>query len=202
MLGKLSSVSEIIEQLKKRGVENWAVTEFVQGTRTRRWGVAWSWGDMRPRMDVARGIYHLPKHLLPFPSEASFSIPKSTIATVAGRVNDTVHSLDVQWKYRPQVSTGIGFAKENVWSRSARRRKQQQGTASSAPPPKQPTSEDEMDESSDEDDETEPALGFKLEIRQGEEANSTEVRCRWLKGVDHVLFESFCGMLKRQLTSS
>ena len=50
MLGKLSSVPDIIEQLKKRGVENWAVTEFVQGTRTRRWGVAWSWGDLRPRM--------------------------------------------------------------------------------------------------------------------------------------------------------
>ena len=50
MLGKLSSVSEVIEQVKKRGVGNWAVAEFVQGTRTRRWGVAWSWGDMRPRM--------------------------------------------------------------------------------------------------------------------------------------------------------
>ncbi|MCJ1439283.1 hypothetical protein MMC27_008675 [Xylographa pallens] len=198
MLGKLSSVSEVIEQLKKRGVENWAVTEFVQGTRTRRWGVAWSWGDMRPKMDVARGIYHLPKHLLPFPSETSFSIPKSTIDTVAGRVNDTVQSLDVQWKYRSQISTGVGFAKENVWSRAARRRKQQQGNAVS---PKQPTAEDEMDESSDEDDEIEPALGFKLEIRQGEEVDSTEVGCRWLKGFDHVLFESFCGMLKRQLTA-
>ncbi|MCJ1316847.1 hypothetical protein MMC15_002168 [Xylographa vitiligo] len=199
MLGKLSSVSEVIEQLKKRGVDNWAVTEFVQGTRTRRWGVAWSWGDMRPRMDVARGIYHLPKHLLPFPSETSFSIPKSTIDTVAGRVNDTVQPLDVQWQYRPQISTGIGFAKENVWSRSARRRKQQQGTAFSS---KKPTSEDTMGESSDEDDEPEPALGFKLEIRQDEEADNMEVRCRWLKGGDHVLFESFCGMLKRQITSS
>ena len=149
--------------------------------------------------DVARGIYHLPKHLLPFPSETSLSIPKSTIDTVARRVNDTVQSLDVQWKYRPQISTGVGFAKENVWSRAARRRKQQQGNAVS---PKQPTAEDEMDDSSDEDDEAGPALGFKLEIRQGEEADSTEVRCRWLKGVDHVLFESFCGMLKRQLTSS
>ena len=59
-----------------------------------------------------------------------------------------------------------------------------------------------MGESSDEDDEPEPALGFKLEIRQGEEAENTEVRCRWLKGGDHVLFESFCGMLKRQITSS
>jgi len=202
MLGKLSSVSEIVEQLKTRGVENWAVTEFVQGSKTRRWGVAWSWGDMRPRMDVARGIYHLPKHLLPFPSEVNFSIPKSTMDTIAGRVNKIVQSLDVQWQYRPQISTGIGFAKENVWSRSARRRKQQQDAASAAQPSKHPPSIDEMDVSSDKDDEKEPALGFKLEIRQGEEVSSTRITCRWLKGVDHVLFESFCGMLKRQLTSS
>ncbi len=50
MLGKLSSVSVIVEKLKGVGVSNWAVTEFVQGSKTRRWGVAWSWGDMRPRM--------------------------------------------------------------------------------------------------------------------------------------------------------
>ena len=155
--------------------------------------------DTNLLQDVARGLHHLPKHLLPFPSESSFSIPKSTIDTVAGRVNEIVQSLDVQWKYRTQISTGIGFAKENVWSRSARRRKQQQGTAPSS---MQPRSEDKMDESTDEDDEAELNFGFKLEIRQGQEVDSTEVRCRWLKGVDHVLFESFCGMLKRQLTAS
>lgn len=49
MLGKLSSVSEIVEKLKSVGVDNWAVTEFVQGQKTRRWAVAWSWGPMRPR---------------------------------------------------------------------------------------------------------------------------------------------------------
>ena len=50
MLGKLSSVSIVVEKLKEAGCGNWAVTEFVQGSRTRRWGVAWSWGDMRPSM--------------------------------------------------------------------------------------------------------------------------------------------------------
>ena len=50
MLGKYSSVSTIVETLKGKGVGNWAVKEFVQGGKTRRWGVAWSWGDMRPRM--------------------------------------------------------------------------------------------------------------------------------------------------------
>lgn len=50
MLGKFGSVGTMVEKLKERGISNWAVKEFVQGTRTRRWGVAWSWGDMRPSM--------------------------------------------------------------------------------------------------------------------------------------------------------
>lgn len=48
MLGKLSSVTTLIERLHTAGVKNWAVTEFVQGQKTRRWGIAWSWGWMRP----------------------------------------------------------------------------------------------------------------------------------------------------------
>jgi len=63
MLGKLGSVSVIVEKLKSIGVSNWAVTEFVQGNKTKRWGVAWSWSDLRPRMvsehlgRKARGIW-------------------------------------------------------------------------------------------------------------------------------------------------
>ena len=49
MLGKLSSVGTIVEKFKQAGVENYAVKEFVQGGKTRRWGIAWSWGGMRPR---------------------------------------------------------------------------------------------------------------------------------------------------------
>jgi len=48
MLGKLSSVSVIVEKLIEHGNNNYAVTEFIQGTKTRRWAVAWSWGDLRP----------------------------------------------------------------------------------------------------------------------------------------------------------
>lgn len=69
MLGKFSSVGTIVNALRDKGVDNYAVTEFVQGSKTRRWGVAWSFEDMRPRMDVARGVSSLPKALLPFPSE-------------------------------------------------------------------------------------------------------------------------------------
>jgi 23S rRNA (adenine1618-N6)-methyltransferase len=49
MLGKHSSVAVILERLRQaHNVQNWAATEFVQGNKTRRWAVAWSWRDLRP----------------------------------------------------------------------------------------------------------------------------------------------------------
>lgn len=69
MLGKLSSVATVVQKFRDNGIDNYAVTEFVQGSKTRRWGIAWSFEDMRPRASVARGLHSLPKSLLPFPSE-------------------------------------------------------------------------------------------------------------------------------------
>ena len=48
MLGKYSSVEIIIENLKAVGVHNWAVKDLIQGNKTRRWSVAWSWGSLKP----------------------------------------------------------------------------------------------------------------------------------------------------------
>lgn len=50
MLGKLSSVSIIIEKLIQYGINNYAVMEFIQGSKTKRWAIAWSFGDRRPKM--------------------------------------------------------------------------------------------------------------------------------------------------------
>ena len=52
MIGKFSSLSTIVGLIREAEIQNWAVTEFVQGIKTRRWGVAWSWGDLRPRMVI------------------------------------------------------------------------------------------------------------------------------------------------------
>ena len=69
MLGKFSSLGTVVRTLREKGIGNYAVTEFVQGSKTRRWGVAWSFEDLRPGMDVSRAVGSLPKTLLPFPSE-------------------------------------------------------------------------------------------------------------------------------------
>lgn len=69
MLGKFSSLPLLVQNLKERGVDNYAVTEFVQGSRTRRWGLAWSFGGLRAGVEAARGVGSLQKVLLPFPAE-------------------------------------------------------------------------------------------------------------------------------------
>lgn len=49
MLGKLSSAKAVLDLLKKHGVTNWAVGVVDTGAATKRWVVAWSFGDVRPR---------------------------------------------------------------------------------------------------------------------------------------------------------
>ncbi|KAL8669648.1 MAG: hypothetical protein Q9168_005774 [Polycauliona sp. 1 TL-2023] len=225
MLGKYSSLAVIIEELKKRGVVNWAVKEFVQGGKTRRWGVAWSWGMRRPRevcykpsytfnlyekrrifrrimtltditfggwekQDVARGVSNsIPKHLLPFPSQFRFELPTPSIDLAGSKICMLLQSLDLQWRYRAQISTGVGFARANVWSRAARRQ-QKRGAGGGE------TSAEKSDQDDDDEDVDEAALGFKIQLtREGE---AVAVSIRWLQGADCVLFESFCGMVKRQ----
>ena len=207
MLGKYSSVEIIVENLRGAGIDNWAVKDLVQGNKTRRWAIAWSWESMRPSQvsatflgedvvvhqltgvtkDAARDTSTLPKHLLPFPSESPFSV-ETSIENCSQRLNDTLHALELRWQYRPIMATGVGFANRNVWSRAARRKQQHS--------PTDPTNKDHA--MNDNDENGGPTLGFKIQLRKGHEAG-TEVMVRWLQGRDSVLFESFCGMVKRQL---
>ncbi|KAI9849376.1 MAG: hypothetical protein M1838_000181 [Thelocarpon superellum] len=198
MLGKLSSVYAMVPRLEEARVTNWAVTEFIQGSKTRRWAIAWSWGDLRPSMSVCRGIPGLPKHLLPFPSEYLFNLSPASIDACAQRLNTTMDALALRWRWKPSLCTGVGFAEQNVWSRSARRKHASPGRRSGVDGGAGGDGEDEDDED-DEDDETEPALGIKIQLRVGYQGSGVDVMIRWLKGRDSVIFESFCGMLKRKM---
>jgi 23S rRNA (adenine1618-N6)-methyltransferase len=194
MLGKFSSLAVLIQKLKDHGIGNYAVTEFVQGNKTRRWGIAWSHDDLRPSMNVARGVSSLPKAALPFPSEYAITVSTARISqseytkfgqfkgilapNLASNLNDTLSQLPMQWIWKAQILTGVGFTEKDVWSRSARR------LAAST-------------RRMDTDDDPEMTLGFKIHLRN--EDGNTKLIIRWLKGQDSVLFESFCGMVKRKL---
>ncbi|KAL8799908.1 MAG: hypothetical protein Q9200_007415, partial [Gallowayella weberi] len=147
--------------------------------------------------DIARGVStSIPKHLLPFPSEFIFHLPTASFTTVESKMNTLLESLDLRWRYRGPIATGVGFARANVWSRAARRRERKKGGERNAL-----ESSDGDDDEGEEEEEEEPALGFKIQLRMDKGSEGVGVMVRWLQGRESVLFESFCGMLKRQMVN-
>lgn len=85
--------------------------------------------------------------------------------------------------WKPRIQTGVGFSQKAVWSRAFRRQSERLSNT---------VAEDDEDVS----------FGFKIHLEQVIEFAKTTVTIRWLKGHDSVLFESFCGMVKRKLEES
>lgn len=190
MLGKLGSLQAIVEKLRQAGVRNWAVTCLQAGRKTKRWAVAWSFRDARPRNDVARHG-ELVKAVLPPVTANTIEVPAMDQAQAGRKVDEAVKGLEVRWQWRPLHSAGVMECRANVWSRSARRKKRFAGGEDEGTGEK--VAEREMEESSEDEDDV--ALAVKVTCEE------KKVEVRWLRGMDHVLFESFCGMLKRALQS-
>ena len=136
MLGKLSSVSVVVEKVREAGCDNWCVSQFVQG-ETRRWVVAWSWGGWRPEAKMVRGTDAVEKRFLCWGGEFGFEVKGRAggcegevgvgIAFVKGRVNEMMESIECKWRWRNDVSTGVAELDGDTWSRKARRRAIQMG---------------------------------------------------------------------------
>ena len=193
MLGKYSSVPEIIEAVREVGVGNYAVTEFVpgEGKKTRRWAVGWSFGAWRPEGEVARGLRSLEKRFLPVGGEVGFRVGGEKwegLGRVVEGVKGIMRDLGIELEEREGeggVWVAVGKVAENVWSRAARRRRQQGGASNDIPMEKE-----------------EPAMVFKITVGiavQDSGGTDMEVTIRWIMGTDSVLFESFCGMLRREI---
>lgn len=182
MLGKLASLQEVVARLQELGITNWAVT-VLSGAgsgagKTKRWAVAWSFGDYRPCKHVCRAE-GVEKSLLPFPPCCTIPIRAERTNDAMRTINESLEGLDLQWRWKQELQTGVGLASGNTWSRAARRKKMKQERGG-------------IDEDADDgDEELTVALAFKITIVTG------GVEVRWLRGRDHILFESFCGMVKR-----
>ncbi|CZT19704.1 uncharacterized protein RCC_05556 [Ramularia collo-cygni] len=190
MLSKLASLQQVVAALKEHGISNYAVTSLQPGQRTKRWAVAWSFGDMRPRNDISRHG-ELVQAVLPLPTAQTISTPMQDTIWAGKKVDETIKGLDVKWQWRSGSHMGVMEARENVWSRAARRKKKFQGEKIDD----QGSGESKDEMMVDESEEEEPvALAVKITCK------NEEVDVRWLRGHDHVVFSSFCGMLKRALT--
>ncbi|KAG6018786.1 hypothetical protein E4U41_003584 [Claviceps citrina] len=206
MFGFLSSLTAfVVETLGREGVRNYAVTEFLQGNKTRRWAIAWSFRPLRPAQSVARGTRAaLSRNILPPVSEVDvlvMDIPDSTdsIGRLASDMAAAIASLDlVSWEWDRATYEGVGRASDKVWARAWRRRKRRHAGLG-----------DERGGEGEEEEAEAAALpsstgvvvapasshfGFRLWIHVSPKKLS--VGCRWLEGFDATVFESFQGFLK------
>ena len=204
MLGKQSSLDVLVSRLRDRGVDNYAITAFVQGNRTRRWALGWSFGNRRPSLKASRGfepaagkrILPPPTELVVFEDDAS-AVDPSGLETL---LRNAMAALDlVSWKWDSSASRGVGFADGNVWSRAYRRKKERQPQ-----PPTDGGIEPRIDRSAGKvpADVQDCPFGFAIWIHR--EHNGTrnaegrvKVTVRWLQGRDYSLLESFTGMLRQ-----
>lgn len=105
---------------------------------------------------------------------------------MATTVDAELGALPLQWLWRKSLATGVGFAMQNVWSRQARRKLRNPDAMADQPPV----------------EESKAALGFRVQLqKEVSDDKGVKVIIRWIKGTDTVLFESFCGMLKRKIDS-
>ncbi|KAF2161122.1 hypothetical protein M409DRAFT_28452 [Zasmidium cellare ATCC 36951] len=177
MLSKLSSLQQIISLFKKNDITNFAVTSLHPGHRTKRWAVGWSFGDLRPRNDVARHG-ELVLSVLPLRSAWTVEVSGRERRGVGERVREVLEGLEgVRWAWSGVQDAGVLECWGNVWGRKARRRKVREGEGGG-----------------------ERVVGegpVKLAVKVM--CRDQEVEVRWLRGNDYTLYESFCGMMKRAM---
>ena len=184
MLSKMSSLQQIVAKLKQHNINNFAVTCLQAGHKTKRWAVAWCFHDVRPRNDVSRhgDLVHA---VLPPPTAQTIALPLMTAEMAGSRIDTALKDLDVRWQWRPAIATGVMEAKGNTWGRAARRKKKFGREA---------TEDGTSKEEGESEEEDSIAIAVKVVCKK------EEVEIRWLRGLDHIMFQSLCGFLKRALT--
>jgi len=198
MLGKQSSLEDLVNVLRGHGISNFAVTTFVQGTKTRRWALGWSFSTRRPSLYASRGsISSALKRILPPATEVSINIPATNshagvIPLLGKLICDTIAAMNLRsWVWEERCLRGVGFADGNVWSRAYRR-----GQAAKIALAEQNNTNSPLSL-------TLCPFGFSIIIHTGGRDDSPSGRptviLRWLQGIDESLFESFSGVIRRCL---
>ena len=190
MLGFLSSVTHLVGKLREHGISNFAVSEFVQGNKTRRWAIAWSFRPMRPAQDVARGTKAaMSKNILPATTEYATTVPMpESIQDFVDRLSGAIGVLDlISWGWDREALEGTGQAADKVWARAWRRRKKRETL---------------MQDAEKQEPQVEPTCAFGFRVKILVAMDHVSVSCRWLEGFDAVTFESFQGFLNAAAKSA
>ncbi|KKA26160.1 hypothetical protein TD95_003605 [Thielaviopsis punctulata] len=206
MFGKHASLEEFVGSLQSHGISNYAVTEFVQGARTRRVAVAWSFSGLRPAQKAARGVRAAVwKRLLPPSTEVAVYVEKTAAekaAMLVEALREAVWKLDLrkrEWDEKRVCWTGE--CGQNVWCRAYRRRKKRKAERKEREDQEREYGgpEKERGGQAKEKEVKDTAFGFQVWITAT--LDETKVTCRWVYGFDENTFTSFQGYIKSALAS-
>ncbi|EDO35855.1 predicted protein, partial [Nematostella vectensis] len=132
MLGKKSSLMEVMAFLKKNKIYAVTTTEFCQG-KTRRWGVAWTFIKGILSIESPPAKRHKKHHKakpLTFTLNSSSCHVQSHVKDTADKIKQLFLQLKIDIKETSHKTTdSISFtctAVENTWSNQRRKRREQQ----------------------------------------------------------------------------
>lgn len=183
MLGFLSSVTALVHRLRAHDIGNYAVTELVQGKKTRRWVVAWSFRAMRPPQAIARGTAAAGSLKGSLPAHTEVTVADfpglDAISKFAAGLQEAMDALETtHWAWDRQKLEGTLRVADKVWTRAWRRQRQRS-----------------MDMGLQVNNgRVKEEFGFGISIHVN--LDSVVVRCRWIEGLDESAFISFTGYLK------
>ncbi|KAF9040836.1 hypothetical protein BJ165DRAFT_1350914 [Panaeolus papilionaceus] len=200
MLGKLSSVQHIVQQLRDNDITNYAVTEFVQG-QTRRWAIGWSFFDTRLPDSIARiqsiGPNHPLHRLLPprnvllqsFPAASRQDLWQALI-NVLDSVSGVTATEKAPFASVKEEDSNAALllveAQGNTWSRSARRKTKKLSETDALNAVAEPG--DDLD-----------ALPAQVNPETQTYATAPTLEFQWVYGRDRALFESFVSHVTRKI---
>ncbi|KAI0334613.1 S-adenosyl-L-methionine dependent methyltransferase [Cubamyces sp. BRFM 1775] len=193
MLGKMSSLTDIVQSLKSKQIDNYAISEFVQG-QTRRWVIAWSASDLRLPDSLSRLSHTGMQNIMPARNTLHQVLPRTaSVAQVTETTRSILTSVDglelraAQTNQSSDALDVVAVAVRNTWSRAARRKKR-----------------DAMHE--DGRIVSDPQLVCRLRLEEkpdeGGRHGGMYLVFDWLRGRDRGLFESFASHIERKVVTT
>lgn len=173
MIGKLSSIEPLVKKLQLNSVDNYVLTEFVQG-KTKRWGLAWSHLPFRmgrhPMTSTSSSLQKFKaKSAVRF---ITFTLrnPKTKEELIDDLI-ERLNQLSIPYRNR-ELGDLVILASRDTWTRKARRAREQSLNQSSHG--------------------NEIALCVRIDITLNQkDPQSNVLEAGWMYGRDSQLFESF-----------